>query len=250
MDLIRPLRQVESLMQLDAIWDRAKIDLQIPVGRGEPDHFLWEHSSRIAESALAMAKLPVVRAQAPDETAVLAAALYHESAWAARVRAQEMERIEVLARPTPASHREQSASILENSLAGLVAADTLDRASRAIRVLNDREIDFIEGQILTEAENLDEFGLQSLWTSIRRGAIEGKGVQAVIDTWHRRKEYQFWTARLNDSFRFARVRELARRRLEAFERFMQDLEEQHKGYDISPNSQQKSPPERINRSAS
>jgi hypothetical protein len=236
-------------MQLDAVWDRARADLMIAMGRGDPDIFLWEHSSRVAESALAMARLPVVRAQSPDETAILAAALYHESAWAARVRAGEVERFEVLARPTPASHRELSASILETSLSGLISRDALEKASRAVRLLNEREIDFIEGQILTEAENLDEFGVQSLWASIRRGAIEGKGVQAVIDTWHRRKEYQFWTARLNDSFRFARVRELARKRLDALERFMLDLEEQHKGLDISPNAQPKAT-ERVNRSAS
>lgn len=236
-------------MQLDAVWDRARADLLIRIGRGDSDIFLWEHSSRVAESALAMARLPVVRAQSPDETAVLAAALYHESSWAARVRSGEVERHEVLARPTTASHREQSASILETSLAGLIARDSLEKASKAIRVLNEREIDFIEGQILTEAENLDEFGLQSLWTIIRRGSIEGNGVQAAIDTWHRRKEYQFWTARLNDSFRFARVRELARKRLEAFERFMLDLEEQHKGLDISPNAPSKAS-ERIPRSAS
>lgn len=226
-------------MQLDAIWDRAKVDLLIPTVRGESDGFLWEHSVRIAETVQSIAKLPVVRSQNPDDAALVAAALYHDSAWAARVRAGEIERIDVLSRPPSPSHREQSASILEASLGSLLPSDTLERAARAIRVLNDREIDFVEGQVLTEAENLDEFGVLSLWVTIRRGAIEGKGVQASIDTWHRRKEYQFWTARLNDSFRFARVRELARKRLDSMERVMLDIEEQHRGLDFSAPSTSK-----------
>jgi hypothetical protein len=72
-----------------------------------------------------------------------------------------------------------------------------------------------------------------LWSAIRRGAVDGKGVQAVLDTWRRKKEYQFWTARLNDSFRFEPVRELARRRLEKFERLLEELGDQHAAVDVA-----------------
>lgn len=223
-------------MQSAPIWDRAKADLSISTSRGEPDLFLWEHSARIAESALQIARLPSVRPRSPDETAITAAALYHDSAWAARVKAGEAERAEVLARSVSAAHREQSATIMETSLGSLIPRESLELASRAIRTLNDRNLDFVEGEVLTEAENLDEFGVLSLWTSIRRGAIEGKGIQSVIDTWHRRKEYHFWTARLNDSFRFSRVRELARKRLDSLERFMVDLEEQQRCADMASST--------------
>ncbi|MBU0718240.1 MAG: hypothetical protein KJ749_08335, partial [Planctomycetes bacterium] len=86
--------------------------------------------------------------------------------------------------------------------------------------------------IVAEAENLDEFGLQVLWPLIRRGAQDGKGIEAAIGTWQRRKEYQFWTARLADSFRFAPVRELAERRLAAFDQMMAELERHHEGEDL------------------
>ncbi len=182
--------------------------------------------------ACAISRLPDVKRLSPDETAVGAAALYHEAAWRPRIRQEEARRQEVLVRQTPDTHSEQSAMIMEASLGGIVDRDSLDRAVVAVRSLGDRHIESLEGQIVAEADNLDEFGLVGLWTAIRRGALDGKGVQSVIDTWHRRNEYQFWTARLNDSFRFAAVRKLAEARLAEYERLMEVLEDQHRGADI------------------
>jgi hypothetical protein len=220
-------------MAFEPIWDRARSDLMIPTRRGDFDPFLWEHAGRVAQSAMKIARLAAVRSHGPDEAAILAAALYHDAGWIARLRSREIDRMEVLTRPAPPSHREQSALLMEEGLGSLLSATSLAKAGRAIRTLNDRGIDFIEGQVVTEAVNLNEFGLLSLWPAIRRGALDGKGVQAVIDTWRRRNEYRFWSARLSDSFRFARVREIARKRLESLERFMRDLTEQHTSSDIA-----------------
>ena len=46
----------------------------------------------------------------------------------------------------------------------------------------------------------------------------------MIDTWKRRKEYQFWSARLNESFHFEPVRKIAEKRLAIYERIMQEVE--------------------------
>jgi hypothetical protein len=63
--------------------------------------------------------------------------------------------------------------------------------------------------------------------------LEGKGVQAVLETWQRKREYQFWTARLRDSFRLAPVRRLAEERLCRFEQFMEELAAQQAGSDVA-----------------
>lgn len=219
-------------MQLDALWNRARADLVITAEHGDQDLFLWEHSVRVAENARRVAALPVIQKTSPDDLAVYAAGLYHEAGWIIRFNDGDVRRQEFLIRPLSETYREQGAILLEKSLGKLLPPETVRRASEAVRSLSDREIDSIEGQIVSDADNLDEFGILSLWMTIRRGMVDGKGVQAVIDTWRRRKEYRFWEARLNESFRFAPVRALARRRLEKFERLMKELEEQHQGDDL------------------
>ncbi len=218
-------------MDLEALWRRARADLVIATSRGNPDVFLWEHSSRVAKSAQHIAKLPEVLRQGPDHLAIQAAALYHDAGWVARWRNEEIERTEMLLTPVSEATREQGAVMLERSLSALLPKDSLDRATRAVRVLNNRDLESIEAQVVAEADYLEEFGVLPLWIAVRRGAREGKGVQAVLDTWRRKREYQFWTARLNDSFRFDSTRKLAEERLHRLERLMDELEEQHTGRD-------------------
>jgi len=217
---------------LNSIWNRARPDLVIVTEACEEDVYLWEHSVRVANTARIIARLPSVQARSPDENAMVAAALYQNAGWAAAFRDQEIERSAMLLRPTTAAFREQGILMMERSLAGLVPPRVIERAATAIRSRNDRIADSIEGQVVTEAENLNEFGMVAFWPNIRRGSIEGKGVRAAIDTWHRRKEYQYWTALLNDSFRIAEVQATARKRLERYEQAMAALEEQDDGTDL------------------
>jgi len=219
-------------MDLDTIWKRARGDLTVTTKQGDPDVFLWEHSYRVAQVAQRIAHLPEVRPHDPDELAIVAAALYHDAGWAIRWRDGEIERSEILLGPTTDTACEQAATLMEQSLAGFLPPGTLERAARAVRGLNDREPTSVEAQVVVEANNLEEFGLLLLWPAIRRGMVDGKGIQAVIDSWRRKKEYQFWSARLRDSFRFPAIREIAERRLERLEQFMMQLEEQHLGTDV------------------
>ena len=220
------------MSQLDAIWKRARTDLVVETEYGDFDVFLWEHSARVAHTAEQIARLPSVQAQSPDEMSIVASSLYHDAAFAAQARDGILARYELHIHPPTPADREQSAIIMEQSLAKVLPTDSLERASRVVRTLHDREVDLLEKYIVAEAESLEEFGLLSLWTTIRRGTWEGKGVQAVIDTWKKKTEYKFWAARLADSFHFAPVREIAKQRLERFEQMMSELEEQQAGSDI------------------
>lgn len=222
-------------MQRDALWNRARADLVIASDRGHEDVVLWEHSARVAGNARRIARIPEVLSKSPDETAIVAAALYHDAGWIGRLRAGEVRREGVLLCPLSDKHRERGAEMMERSLRKLVPRPSLARASRAIQTLQKRRIHAIEGQVLTEAENLEEFGILALWATVRRHIVEGRGVQSVIDTWHRRREYSFWEARLNDAFRFEPVRAVARKRIEKLDRAMIDLEEQHLGNDLKPH---------------
>ena len=219
-------------MQLDAIWTRARADLAITTKHGDSDLFLWEHCARVAHSGRHIARLAVESSTDVDEAALVAAALYHDAAWVVRWRDGEIDRTQVHLTPTTETGFEQGALTLERSLADLLRPASIERAAEAIRSMGRQGADSIEGRVLSEAHNLDEFGVLQLWTAIRRGILEGKGVQAVIDMWERKKEYQFWTARLEDSFRFKPVRELAEQRIRQFERLMRELKEEHLSKDI------------------
>lgn len=210
-------------MDLEVIWKRARADLTLTTVQGGQDVFLWEHAVRVARSAEYICRIPEVQTRAPDEVAVNAAALYHDAGWVVRLRAGEIERHEILLGPAPESTCADGARMMERSLKELIPPETLERAGAAIRARNDRQTEQIEAQIIAEADNLEEFGLMFLWPAIRRGAFDGKGVQSILDTWGRRKEYQFWTARLTDSFRFEATRNLAAARLARLETFMSDL---------------------------
>lgn len=217
----------------DHIWNRARADLALVTGPGEEDIFLWEHCSRVAKSALDIAELAIVQQQAPDLAALLAAALYHDAGWAVRHNRGENIRHERLCRALSETYREQGAELMRNNLESLMSADSLERAYVAVKTYPERGSAItIEAQIVAEADNLDEVGLFGFWLAVRRGFCEGKGIQSVIDQWDRRKEYQFWNARLKNGFRFNAVREVARRRLAHYEALMEEVRLQQHGSDL------------------
>lgn len=220
--------------KLDPIWHRARADLLIGEGNNEKDVFLWEQSSRVAQTALRIAHLPEVNVRAIDEAALVAAALYHEAAWIGRLREGTVSSPLAIGIHAPGEqHRESGALMMEERLVDLLEPESLALASTAIRTLDDRSIELIEGQIVGEAKALNEFGVASFWVIVRRGLLEGKGIQAAIDTWRRQREYHYWTALLRNSFRFDSVRELAKRRLSLLDRFMEELEQQHNCDDLA-----------------
>jgi hypothetical protein len=219
-------------MDLEAIWKRARADLIIPTSRGETDVFLWEHSFRVARTAQYLLDLPEVRRRAADSCAVLAAALYASAGWAARCRSGEADRLEVLLGVLSEADEEESARIMGRSLDGLIPAESIQLAGRALRAIRDRSSAYPEAHVVADAQNLQEFGLPSLWLAIRRGMVEGRGVQSFLDAWRRKKEYRYWEARLSDAFRFQVSREIARARLAKLERLLDDMEIQHHATDI------------------
>ena len=220
-------------MEHEAIWKRARADLLLPTGRGENDLFLWEHSWRIARSAEQIAALPEVLSHEPDLPAVIAAALYHAAGWGARCRGGECDRTEILLGAFDEGDREEGAVLLEGALGAVLSADSMRRALKAVRTQHDRGAVSVESRIVADARSLQEFGVLALWPMIRRGMVEGKAVQAVLDARNRKKEYHFWEARLADSFHFESVRGLAGRRLEQLERFVVELKGQHYGEDVA-----------------
>lgn len=221
------------MANLDAIWDRARIDLVVKAVDGGEDMFCWENAHRIARAALRIIQFPQVRALPTDEGALLAAALYYDVASVDLLRQGDIKPHELFARGRAKKHREQSAARMSERLADILSDKSGALASEAILTLNNRNVQSIEGRILSDARNLNDVGLLSLWPAIRRSMAEGNGVESLIETWKRQKEYHFWEARLNESFHFDDVRKIAENRLGQFDRFVADLAHLHHGLDLA-----------------
>ena len=220
------------MRDLEAVWKLARADLVVPAEGGGNDIFLWEHCVRVAKSAQYLSRLPEAQAREPDSLALLAAALFHEAGWISRWRAGEIERHEILLGSPSESIVVESIRVMQQALHGVIPAQSLTRACETIRFRTAQSPEPIEGQILIEADNLEEFGLGFLWMAIRRGICGGKGMQAVLDAWKRRTEYHFWTARLKDAFCFDASRKLAESRLRQLELLMSEMMIQHEVEDV------------------
>lgn len=220
------------MARLVAIWDRAKAALTIAREDGREDHVLWEQSARIATTAGELCKLREVEAMRPDEVAVAAASLFHNAAWALYVNDELVDPGNVLLLAVRDDHFQKSATEMMQQLESMLSPESLRRARDAIMALQSRELDTPEALVVSDALQLEEFGLSSLWSTIRRGSLEAQTIKSVIERWRRRAEYHYWTARLDESFHFDTVRQLARKRLERLGRVIDELEAEQSCRDL------------------
>ncbi len=207
----------------EAVWQQAKSDLTIRTKDGHLDVALWEHAERVAHSALAIVELSGVGIRQADREILVAAALYQSAAWVVQYQEGSISLIDILAKPLTMLQRELGAGKVEQSLQGLMSSRRLESVCRVIREAGARRTSNVAAQVVAEATNLDQIGPLALCQLIRRHMHEGRGVQAIMETWNRQQEYNFWPARIRESFRLAPVKKIAEQRLEAMERFMNSL---------------------------
>ncbi len=215
------------------IWRQAHTDLMIKGEASRLDPVLWERAVRVAQLAVSIITFPELAEQRIDRNALIAAALYHDAGWAIQFRGRHVSRAELLTRPTNDTQRELAATLLEQRLAPLLPEDSLRTAAQAVRECTHKSSERVEAHILAEATNLDDIGPHAICPMIRRQVAEGKGLDSVLDAWHRQQEYHYWDARLKECFRYETTRRLAQQRFEAVERFMNDLRRVHRLEDIA-----------------
>ena len=214
----------------DALPTQAKKDLLIELESGRYDHVLWEHSARTAQDALLIADL--IEDNHADCQAIYAAGLYHDAGWVVQYGEGSVERLEILSHPTGDIQRDLGADLLERNLHNVLPADSRRQAAETVRQMNDRHATGLETRIVADAENLQAVGPLYLWQLVRRMTLEGRGVEAAIETWRRQNEYKYWEARLHDAFHFDVVRAVAIRRQKQMHSFMSALEQDHKANDL------------------
>jgi hypothetical protein len=179
-----------------------------------------------------LTRLPELVQTPPNTDAVALAGLFHDAGWAIQVRQQEIDRWQVLSRPTNDIQREFGAALLEEHVGDLFDADTVALAAETIRQCNDRYTELVESRVLADAESLDEIGVMCLLRQFRQYQAEGRPLDQLLESWNRQQEYHYWEARINDGLRLEATRELARERLNAVQPFMLALARDLLGTDV------------------
>jgi hypothetical protein len=216
---------------LETIRERARQDLVLRTADGLEDVCVWEHTLRVLRTAEQIVRLEGPSSLRIDPLVLGAAALYHDAGWVAQFADGELDRQAILKGVTSTPQRELGAAFLERSLAGLLPERARESASACIKEMSNRKTTSPEAQVLTEAENLDEFGALAFWQMIRQHVQGAKGLDDVLRTWETWKNYGYWDARLKN-FRFPSVRRIAQERLGVFDEMVDRLRVHHRGEDI------------------
>jgi hypothetical protein len=191
---------------------------------GVADSWMWERSDRIRRLSDKIMAFPEFSDVRMDHVAVRVASWFAEAGWVVQHRGGQLDRWQMLSRATSDVQRELAATLLQEQVAHLLPGATLDAAADAIRRCNLRDTEMPEAQVLSEASNLEDVGIVNLTRQIRVNAAEGRGLERLLTTWQRQREYQYWDARIKECFRLDRVRAIARQRLAAVDRFMEGLD--------------------------
>ncbi|HUU82473.1 MAG TPA: HD domain-containing protein [Phycisphaerae bacterium] len=221
------------MAQQDPIWSCAQTDLVIDddQGQGHHDVLVWEHSRRVCEVADWLTRQADVPKDRVEQDVLLAACLYHDAGWIIQVREGIISRAQMLCGAANEVQRELAATLMEKRLVKLLPAGLLRRAADCVRYHPRRDCEVPEARILYDADNLDHVGPLQLWEIVRRQGLDGKGIEAAIDTWKRKKEYGYFNTRIN-AFRFESARVRARERLKETDHFLAELARQHRGEDL------------------
>ncbi|MBC8108373.1 MAG: hypothetical protein H7Z14_17440 [Anaerolineae bacterium] len=119
-----------------------------------------------------------------------------------------------LARSSVKQRAEQSAELLVTLLSDHAEEDVLDRTTRLLLESPQRQPMIEEARLLGDAISLEDFGLTGLTTLMIQLALQGNGVNQLIESYEKRDAYGYWDARLKEGFHFNAVRAMAKKRLE------------------------------------
>jgi hypothetical protein len=206
--------------------------LKIPTLKGTPDGYLIDRAYRILRHCGGIARLSEVQRFQIDYDSLYIAALFRDAGFAHYANQEDKVSRMVLADLTDEDTRDFSTQIVQEKLTELLAAEQLERVCCIIIESGKRNTTLIEAMILSDARNLDDMGANGIFNEMRRYVIHGRGVAEALAGWNRKIEYDYWAARLRESFRFESVRLIAEQRLITAKKFMGQLDIENKAADM------------------
>ncbi|GJM26175.1 MAG: hypothetical protein DHS20C16_25900 [Phycisphaerae bacterium] len=220
------------MVKLDAIRKQAEQDLVLTCPEGQHRTTLWDHASRVCDSSLLIASFPEFVGKEIDPDKLTIVSLYHDAGWAVQYESGDVAINGLQSTATTAIQSTLAATFMIERLKNLASNEILESAAECIRVLSDHDITQPCAQIVAEADHLDEFNVVTSCGKVFKQILNGRSVEAVLDTWDNQNSYGFWTAKIKDSFRFDSTRQIASARLKVFEQIIEQVRMHHKNMDV------------------
>ena len=222
------------MSELDTIHQIARKTLIFPAPSGGRDDWLWDRTLRILRNIEHVCRLPELAEQAIsiDRFCLVAAAYFADSGLAYFAGNQKVAWQYPPADVTNADLCDVSTKTVSDKLADVITGTRIDKINKIVTESFNRFTDVTEAMILSDGRGLEDLGAAGLLGGLRGQLIGGKSVSNILESWKRKIEYGYWQARLEESFRFAAVRQIAERRFAAVELFMNQLAAENTASDL------------------
>ena len=220
------------MADLNIVKEIAEQVLAIPTIKGTPDRYLIDRAYRILRHCGSIAQLGETQRFQIDHECLNVAALFRDAGFAKYASQEDRVARLVLADLTDEDLRDFSTQVIHEKLEEILNPRQIERICSIIIDSGKRKTNLIEAMILSDARNFDDMGAIGIFNEFRRYVIHGRGVSDAILSWKRKIDYDYWTARLRESFRFNTVRELAKKRVDYAWQFMDQLDIENKAGDI------------------
>lgn len=224
------------MSELHRIRELAKQALTIPTPTNESDYRLWGRAQRLVRNVEHICELPDL-AQGNlqiDRFCLVTATYFSDAGLGAHLKTGNSTAVAEISNSNSNGENllESAMKVVSEKLAGVVEATRIEMINRIIAESGDHHTKRVEAAILSDARNLDDMGAVGIFSEFRRCAMRGKSIPEVLQSWKKKTDYQYWQARLKESFRFESVRKLAEQRLAAAEQFMNQLKTEDAAGDL------------------
>jgi len=220
------------MADLRLIQEIAEQVLAIPTLKGTADRYLIDRAQRLLRHCGHIAQLPDVQCFQFDHECLNIAALFRDAGFARYANQEDKIARMVLADLTDEDLRDFATQVVQENLAEMLNPRQMERVCSIIIESGKRDTALVEAMILSDARNLDDMGAIGIFNEFRRYVVHGRGASEALSSWNRKIEYDYWSARLRESFRFDSVRQLAARRLETAKAFMKELDIENRASDL------------------
>lgn len=219
---------------MDVVKEIAQQALSVTTMTGTKDNWLWDRAQRVLRNVEHICSLPeLTEKNLPiDRFCLTAAACFSEAGFTRSAEAEDAGSKPVLTDVSSDDLWDFSTRVVADKLAGALPEHKIDKINKIITEAGNRFTNMLEAMILSDARNLDDMGAVGLFNEFRKYAALGKGVADILKTWKRKLDYQYFQARLKESFRFESVEKLAQKRHIAVENFMNQLQTENAAGDL------------------